>query len=166
MKSKNLVSLILFIFISLTIKAQYYSELKEIDLSTSENCKRAETKVIECCEYLFSVPCEENLMSLNAILFLIDWMGATPDYLFGHNMNFYKVIKSKELVAGRYYAAMVMTAIQENMDNNDDNFQLNAISKFLEYCENPGSKIKINKKLKKFIEAKKNNSLKEIITSA
>jgi hypothetical protein len=166
MKSKHLLSLILFIFISLTIQAQDYSKLKEIDLSTPEKCKEAETKVIESCEYLFSVPCEENIESLSIIIFLIDWMGATPDYTFGHNDNFYKVIKSKEVIAGRYYAAMAMIAIQENLGANDDTFQLKAITKFLEYCENPISKMKINKKLKKYIDAKNNNSLKEIITSA
>jgi len=166
MKSKHLLSLILFILITITAQAQYYNELKEIDLSTPENCKKAETKVIECCDYLFSVPCEENIKSLNAVVFLIEWMGATPDYSFGFNDNFYKVIKSKEIIAGRYYAAMAMVAIKENLGDNDDTFQIKAITKFLEYCENPSSKIKINKKLKKYIEAKNNNSLKEIITSA
>jgi hypothetical protein len=162
---KTLMTIIAVLAISLPLKihAQDFSELKSIKISDSLSCSLAQKKVLECSEYLFANPCVENLPNLNATTFIIKWMEATPVFTFSLDRKFYKAIKSDINLSGRYYASLAKTAIENNYTKNSIELQLRAISLLLEYCEKPKNYVKITKKLRKYIEAKNNNSLKELI---
>ena len=108
-------------------------------------------------------PCVENLTSLNAIGFIIDWMGATSNYNFTLEDKFYKVIEPDFNLTGRYYAALAKTAIENNHSKNSMDLQLKAITRCLEYCELTKNNVKITKKLQKYIDAKNASNLKELI---
>ncbi len=160
---KNYSILMLFLIIGSSISAQDFSELKNIDLSSPEKCRDAQTKVIESCNYLLSTSCEENLKGLNAHVFIIEWMIATSDFNFSLDDKLYKVIISDEILTSRYYAALAKIAIEEKLKG--DELQLKGMTLFLEYCENPSNKVKIKKKLKKYINAKNSNTLSTLIAS-
>ena len=160
---KFFIMIINLTFLTLNLSAQDYSELKEIKLSDSLSCVAAQGKVIECCDYLLANPCVENLKSLNAIPFIIDWMGATSNFSFSLEDNFYKVIKPDLYFTGRYYAALAKTAIENKYTVNSMELQLNAITLCLDYCELPSNKVKITKKLQKYIDAKNSEKLDELI---
>jgi len=162
---KRLKILIAFLTISLTmnLSAQDFSKLSEIKLTDSLSCIKAQAQVIECCDYLLTNPCLENLPSLNAMKFLIDWMGATPNYMFSLEENIYKVIKNDMYLSGRYYASLAKTALENDCSTNSLDLQFKAITLLLDYCEQPIYNVKITNKIQKYIDAKHNNTLKELI---
>jgi hypothetical protein len=163
MKEIKILIIGLFILLTLNLSGQDFSRLSNIKLTDSLSCSRAQVNVIECCDYLLKNPCIENLPSLNAMKFIIAWMGATPNYSFSLENNIYKVIKSDLNLVGRYYASLAKTAIENNYYKNSMELQLKAIALFLDYCEQSQNKVKISNKIQKYIEAKNNNSLKELI---
>ena len=162
---KTLKILIAGLAISLTmnLSAQDFSKLNEIKLTDSLSCSLAQKKVIECCDYLLANPCSENIPSLNVMKFLIDWMGATPNYSFSFEDNVYKALKSDMSLTGRYYASLTKTAIEDNYKANCLDLQMKAITVLLDYCEQPTNNVKITNKIQKYLDAKHNNTLKELI---
>ena len=160
---KNPIVAMLLLFAGYTVEAQNYSELKKISLKDSLECKAAETKVLECSNYLLSKSCEEDLKSINATQFLLEWMGATPDYSFGLDDDLYKSIQSDLMLASRYLASQCKIAIADRPKEYDINFQLKFVTLFLDYCEEPKNNVKLNSKIKKLIEAKREGKLKEAL---
>lgn len=163
MNSLRFYLLLLIICSPLSLVAQDYSTLKDIPLTDSKSCLDAQNKVIECCDYLLKNPCVDNLTDLNATSFLIKWMGATPDFTFSFESGFFASLKGDLNLTGRYVASMAKVAIENNFKQNTVDLQLKAITLVLEYSELPINKVKITKKLKKYIEAKNNGTLKDLI---
>jgi hypothetical protein len=163
MKKLKIIFGLLGIVVSTIISAQDFAELKQIPLTDSISCSVAQGKVIECSNFLLNSPCSENLASINAMQFLLGWMGATPTYQFSFEPDFYKAIKSDLYLSGRYFAALAKTAIEKNYYENDIARQFDAITLVLNYCEISKNNVKITKKLQKYIDAKNTNNLKDLI---
>lgn len=160
---KSVIQLTILI-LSGNLSAQDFSVLSEVRLDNSENCRKAQQKVIQCSNYLLSTPSnQEDLNSLYAIAFIIDWMGATPHYIFDLNQPFYEVIKSNHVVVGRYYATLASAAIENNIFEENVELQIRAITAFLEYCESSSNQVKITGELQKYIDAKNHKRLKKLI---
>jgi hypothetical protein len=163
MKSIRVLLVMLIICSPLSLVAQDYSTLKDIQLTDSKSCLDAQAKVLECCDYLLKSPCIDNVTDLQATRFLISWMGATPDFTFSFENGFFASLKGDLNLSGRYVASMAKVAIENNITQNTVDLQLKAILKVLEYSELPINKVKISKKLKKYIEARNNGTLKDLI---
>lgn len=160
---KNLI-LVLSIFVFMTsVKSQDYSNLTSVPLKDSIDCKKAESKILECSNYLLTNPCKEDLNSLKMIQFILKWMGQTPDYQFSFDDKLYKSIKSDLMLSGRYLACQSKVAINDMPKAYNKDFQYKYIKMFLEYCENPQNETKISSKIEKLIVAKNNNKLKEVL---
>lgn len=162
---KKVITLIILLNFTLAsnLFGQDFSKLKETNLSDSVSCINAQPKVIECCEYLLNTPCVENLQSLEASLFIVDWMGASSNFTFSLDNNIYSVFKSDNNLTARYYAALSKVALEKNYTTDCVELQLQAITELLNYCELPNNKVKITKKLQKYIDAKNSNHLRELI---
>lgn len=153
-----------FLFCSLMSMAQDFSELASVPLDNSENCKKAEPKVAECAQYLLSNPAVEDLPSLNAMKFIIGWMGKTPDYSFELGGDLLQEIVSDTNLMARYLASQSVVAINKGNIKNKQEFEMNYVTLFLDYCEQPKNNVKLTSKLKKYIKAKNENRLKEVLT--
>lgn len=162
----RLFILSLFVFVSLSLNAQDFSKLKQIPLTNEEECQSAEDKVIECSEYLFSIPCEENLTTLNITQFLLKWMGATPEYSFGFETNFNKAIKSDMALVARYLGAMCLYAIENGHKVADKELQLESIKIVLDYSGDEKNAVNVSKKLKKFMDANEAGTLVDLIVGS
>ena len=160
---KNLTLLFALLTTCLSIFSQDYSKLESITLKDSLQCKEAESKILECSDYLLSKPCVEDINSLNAIQFIIKWMGQTPDFMFSFDDILHKTIKSNMMLVGRYLACQSKVAIKERPKTFDSNFQFQYITMFLEYCEIPNNMVKISSKVKNLIDAKNTGTLMEEI---
>jgi len=160
---RKLVLLLVVIIYSGFGFAQDFSNLKSLTLKDSTDCKKAEYQVLECSNYLLTQPCVEDLNSLDATQFLLEWMGQTPNYKFSFEDELYKSVKSNLTLMGRYLACQATVAIKTQPKNYDKDFQYNYIKMFLEYCEKPQYGVKISSKIKKLIEAKNEDKLMEAI---
>lgn len=154
---------VLFSFSSFICMAQDFSQLKSIPLNNSEDCKNAQPKVVECANYLLSQPAIEDLNSLNAAKFIMSWMEKTPDYTFELGGDVFTSVASDTNLVSRYLAAQSLVAINTVTINDQQEFKYEYISTFLSYCEKPENKVKLNSRLKKFIKAKNEGQLKEMI---
>jgi hypothetical protein len=130
-------------------------------MDDSIQCKTAELKVLECSNFLLSKPLVEDLNSLNAVQFILKWMGQTPDYTFSFDDKLYTSIKSDMMLSGRYLASQSKVAIIDRPKDYDNEFQLKYITIFLEYCADPKNTVKPTSRIKKLIEAKQNGKLRE-----
>jgi hypothetical protein len=155
MKKTIFSFLLLTLILRIDILAQDYSALKDIPLNNREACKKAETKVLECCNYLLSTPCAEDMNNKNSIAFIIDWMWATPDYTFSKNNDIHKAVKSNDVLVGRYYAAVTKIAIEKKITDNSKVLIDESIRLFIDYCMNPKYKVEITDKLQSFININK-----------
>jgi hypothetical protein len=127
---KTTILIILISIACTNLFGQDYSQLRSIPLTNREDCKNAQAKVIECCNYLLIKPCVKDLNSLNSIVFIINWMGATPDFEFGTNDELFKAIKSNEVLTGRYYSAIAKIAIEKNIADNSKILEDESINLF------------------------------------
>jgi hypothetical protein len=160
---KKLVLLLAIVLYSGSGFSQDFTNLKSISLNDSIECKKAESQVLECSNYLLTHPCDEDFNSLYAIQFLLRWMGQTPDYSFSFGDKLYKIIKSDLILTGRYLACQATIALNTKPKNINKRYQYNYIKMFLEYSEKPIYGVKISSKLKKLIEAKNEDKLMEVI---
>lgn len=157
-------TLFLFIiFSSFICSAQDFSNLESIPLNNSEDCKKAQPKVIESANYLLTTPAYENLNGLNATSFILAWMEKTPDYTFDLGGDLFMSISSDTNLVSRYMAAQAMVAIETGSIVDKTKFKFDYTSKFLNYCEKPENKVKLNSKMKKYIKAKNENNLPELL---
>jgi len=163
MKTLRILFVTLIICFPLILDAQDYSTLKDIQLTDSKSCLDAQSKVVECCDYLLKNPCVDNMTDLEATRFIMAWMGATPNFSFSFENEFFGILKGDLNFTGRYLASMAKVAIENNFKTNSVDLQLKAITSVLEYSELPINKVKITKKLKKYIDAKNNGTLKDLI---
>lgn len=158
-----MIILIITCAISISLFSQNYSELKGVNLSDSISCGEAHDKVVECCDFVLNQPCVDDLSCSNAHVFIIDWEIKTLSYQFSLHNGLYKLIGKDANLVGRYYASLAKVAIEKNYTNDIPDLQYEAIKLFLEYCENPDSKVKVSKRLRKFVDAKNTNHLREFI---
>lgn len=160
---KKYISLLfcISIFSTVSVKSQDYKELKDVVLTDSISCLQAQTQVLECCNYLLSTPCKQELNSLYASDYVIQWMSKTPNYTFTLHEKFYKAIEGDLLLTSRYYAVLAKVALESTTTLTDDQLQFKAISDFITYCCNTKYKVIPSKKLQKYIDAKKGNTLKD-----
>lgn len=163
---KKTVSVLLTCFLVVgALNAQDHTKLKDIPLNNKEDCSSAQPTVLQCANALLSSECKENVESLNSIAFVMRWMEATPDYKFEINPAIFKAIGSNSVLAGRYLASLAKTALEKGITSEDE-FQIESISVFLDYCQKPEAAVKIPKKLQRLIEAKQNGKLADAISGS
>ncbi len=160
---KLLLTTIVSLCISIHVFSQDFTYIKDAVLTDSLSCFRAHNQVVECANYLLTNPCKQELNSLYASDFVIQWMTKTPNYSFSLHEKFYKTIESDVLLVSRYYATMAKLAIEKNTDVTSDEMQFEAIKEFLKYCSNSKNKVVVNKKLQKYLDAHKSNSLRDML---
>ena len=145
--------------------SQNFSKLKSIPLKDSIDCKNAEPKVLECCNYLLTTPCAEETKKLLGA-FIVKWMFETSDYEFAMDRLFVSVSKSggKDKTLGNMFAiSMAKTALTDKIDSSNEDFKKKFLTTFIEYCENPDFKVKQSSFIKKMIKAKNDNTLEDFI---
>jgi hypothetical protein len=160
----------LFIYVFLLLTGTTFSQemdlgyLTTIELEDSLDCKKAEPKALAAAEYVLSHPAKKDYNISCCSIFLIKWMEKTSDYTFTLGGGVGDAVLKDDDLFPVYLAAQVQTSIEDRIENGDDiDYQVKYTTLLLNYCENKENKVKINSKLKKFIEAKNNGTLKEML---
>lgn len=145
------------------LSAQDFSELKGKLLTDSVEYAEMKPTVMECSEFLLNSTVKNDENNLIAFDFLVEWMNNNPYYNFQTHKKFFKIISSDAALTARYFAAMCKTAIENNFEIEEEELQYQAIDKFVRYCMYKKYKVEVDKKLDKYIEAKKDGKLKEML---
>ncbi|MCQ2959161.1 MAG: hypothetical protein MJ198_03115 [Bacteroidales bacterium] len=145
------------------LSAQDFSDLKGKLLSDSVEYAEYQPKVIECSDFLLNSTLKTDENNLIAFDFLVEWMNNNPYYNFQTHKKFFKVISTNAPLTARYFAALCKTAIENNFSISEEELQYQAIDKFVRYCMYKKYHVEIDKKLEKYVEAKKDGKLQEIL---
>jgi hypothetical protein len=155
----------LLIFCSIGLSAQNLPDFDQIRLEQGSDYKPAEPAALQAANYILSTPIAKNdgnrMLSLR---FLLRWMTGTPDYTFSLGGNISKAVAGNEDLLGVYMAAMAKYALENKESAKDEKkVNLGAAKILLAYCEDSKNKVKLNKTLKKMIEANKEGNLESML---
>ena len=165
MKIKLFLASVAIVASSLVVYSQDYSSLKDIVLKDTSDYPKAEGKVLECASYLLSTPLDDNNINRKyAIQLIIRWMTGTPAYTFGIDQSITQISKSNASILLLYMACMSKYAL-ENKENSKDpkEMKYNSMLLLISYVEDSNHKVKIDGELKKLIQAKKQDKLKQYL---
>lgn len=145
------------------LSAQDFSELKGKLLTDSVEYAEMQPKVVECCEFLLNSSVKNDENNLIAFDFLVEWMNNNPYYNFQTHKKFFKIISGDAPLTARYFASLCKTAIENDFNIEEEELQYQAIDKFVRFCMYKKYHVEIDKKLEKYVEAKKDGKLKEML---
>jgi hypothetical protein len=137
--------------------SQNFKKLVNYEFKTEESYTDEMDKVLECANYLFENPNDENeLNRLIATQYIMNWMNGTPDYTFEIGDDAMSLTKGKQELLGLYLAAMTKVVLdnpEEELSNKEIHNQSQEI--LVKYCSDENNNIKPSKKIKKIIKSRK-----------
>lgn len=145
------------------LSAQDFTDLKGKMLKDSVEYAEVQPRVVECCDFLLNSSIKNDENNLIAYDFLVEWLNNNPYYRFQTHKKFYSVIYEDAPLTARYFAALCQIAIESDFTISEEELQYQAIDKCVRYCMNKKYKVEVSKKLQKYIDAKKDGKLKDIL---
>ncbi len=162
---KTLFSVLLF-FSVLSVFSQNASQYDNILLTTAHDYRKAEPQVILAADYVYSTPIDkDNIHRKNAISFIMKWMSGTSDYSFIPDRTVSRVTNNENELIGVYYACLAKYALNKGKAADREDVKINSYILLAIYCENPDNGYKIKGEIKKLIEARNQNKMKEYLDS-
>lgn len=139
----------------LALQAQDFSDLKEVDFKSPASCKHYEQKALECAEYILSTAqLPPDNRRVQALQFMIRWMGATPDYQFNLNDRVGRWLNNEEPLLGEYMAALTEYCLrQKDGEIDPDAMKAAALHRLAVYCNDPAHGIRPDRNIRKLISA-------------
>jgi hypothetical protein len=133
---------------------QNFSELANTEFKSVESYKPAESQVLMCANYLFSIPVNQaELNRLNSIKYIMKWMEGTPDYTFEIGEKAMELTNGNNDLLGLYMAAMSKVVIENTTGKLSSDEIYNRAEKIMvKYCAIAENKIKPSKKIKQLLK--------------
>jgi len=133
---KNLIVIFSLILLTTQLYGQDFSKLSLDDFKSADGCKKAESQVTECCNYLFGNPVnKEPETRLKVIQYVMKWMEATPDFMFDIDDTAMQLTEGNQDLLVLYLAAMAQSAIELGKDKlTKEALADKTVKKFLDYC--------------------------------
>lgn len=154
MKIKILFFSILFFAFGAACFSQDFSQLKNVPLKEKTDFKSAEKKVLECANYLISIPIDNHEEgTVEALKFVFNWMTGTPDYSFAMDDSVGQLLETNRDLLGVYLAYSAKIALENKGEKiKAEELSNKAIRLVLDYCKKTENKVPLNDKLKKMME--------------
>lgn len=145
--------IILTLFMCTSLFAQDFSTLEKYELKSDESYVKAEPKVLECANYLFSHPAKENeLNRLNAIQFIMRWMEGCA-HTFNLDTTVMDLVGDNDELLGLYMAGMSKVVVENGATKLSDAEVFDKTAALLvAYCKNDSNGVKPTKVLKKLMK--------------
>ena len=157
---------ILLMFAAVSSFSQNTSQYDNILLNTAADYRKAEPQVSLAADYVYSTPIDkENINRRNAIAFILKWMQGTSDYSFAVDESMRKITNDDRELIGVYAACITGYALRKGKGVDREELKLNSYRMLAQYCENPSNNYKPRGEMKKMIDAKNQNRLKEYLDS-
>lgn len=136
---------------SFTLSAQNYQEEGDYTFKDLNDYSAKEPKVLECANYLFSNPADENeLARLNCQRYIINWMQGTDKYTFSLGQDVLKLTKGNDDLLGLYMAAMTKVALESKGGKLSEDAMFEQSADMLTaYCMDDSNNIKPSREMKK-----------------
>jgi len=160
------ILLFLIALLSASIFSQNVSQYSNIPLTTAAEYRRAEPQVSLAADYVYSTPIDkDNIHRTEAITFITKWMGGTSDYSFTPDKTSSAVTGNDRDLLGIYYTCLAKYALAKGKTVDREELKYNSYLLLATYLENPNNNYKIRGEIRKLIDAKNQNKLKEYLDS-
>jgi hypothetical protein len=157
---------ILLLCISLSSYSQKTSLYDNIPLAKASDYRKAEPEVMLACDYVYTTPVDkENMNRNNAVTFIVKWMQGTSDYPFVMDKTVYTVTNNDNMVLSVYFACLSKYALEKGKGVDREDLKYNSFLLLANYFENPANNYKPRGEMKKLVDAKNQNKLKEFLDS-
>ena len=163
---KHLLFSILLFLTANNVFSQSLPKYDEIKLETKEDFNDAANNAsLQASNYLLSTPMDsKSIDRLKSLQFIIKWMSGTPDFSFTLDEQATKFAKNNDDLLGLYMAAMTKYVLENKTESKNQNkIKLNAVKLIIQYSKDTKNNVKINKELKKAIEADENGKLEDYL---
>ena len=163
---KHLLFSILLFLTANNVFSQSLPKYDEIKLETKEDFNdAANNAALQASNYLLSTPMDsKSIDRLKSLQFIIKWMSGTPDFSFTLDEQATKFAKNNDDLLGLYMAAMTKYVLENKTESKNQNkIKLNAVKLIIQYSKDTKNNVKINKELKKAIEADENGKLEDYL---
>jgi hypothetical protein len=135
----------------------------EIKFEHAEDYKVHEGEILQCSNYILSVPMND-FNRQDALNPLAKWMAGTPDYNFSINEKVTKLNNGNEFVMSVYMSAMAKYVLENNENaKNMEEVELQSFSGMLDYMADRDHKFRITKDIEKAIDAKRKGKLDQYL---
>ena len=144
--------------------SQDFNRLKLLQYTDDVDYRVFENDMLECADYILSVPVSGDSNRDIAVQALIRWMRGTPDYVFELNRPILAMAKEDHDILDIYMAAMTKSILEhKEIADDPEEVAYRAFTVFLNYCANPGNKVPITRRIQKAIDAKNKNRLRSYL---
>ncbi len=165
MKIKTIL-IALLLLAAVCTQAQGIKQYDNILLNSANDYRKAEPQVILASDYVYSTSIDKKDQNReNAISFIMKWMQGTADYSFVMDETMKQICGSDKDLLGVFVACTVKYALSKGKGVDRDELRFNTYLLLARYCENPANNFKPHGEIKKLIEAKNQNKLKEYLAS-
>jgi len=155
---------LIFLFFGLGVFSQNFSNYQNITLQTAADYRKVEPQVMLAYELVLSTPVDKkNTNRLDAISFIMRWMSGTSDYSFVMDETLFKITNNDKDILGVYFACLAKYALQHGKNVDRSDLRYNSYLMLAQYCEIPENNLKPRGEIKKMVEAKNQNQLKEYL---
>lgn len=161
----KVLGVVVMLFFSALSFGQTMPDFEMIRLENASDYKKAQPFAMQTAMYLLSTPVEKKNADnrQKSIEFLYKWMSGTPDHSFVQEEMFEKVGKDNKDILAIYIASMVKTWLEPGANKDAKLVKLKAINMLLDYCSHKDNNIKMNKQVKKLVEARQNGTLEQLL---
>lgn len=128
-----------------------------MDLDSDTGLRQAQPCVATAATYVLSKPLSfSDKKSLESKTLIVNWMEKTSDYTFVLNPMMLEIClekKNKDLLS------IYLSCLAKSVITSDQNYKEDAIRMFIDYVSDEKNGVKMTSKIKKLIEAKKEDKL-------
>jgi hypothetical protein len=148
---KQYLLIAVFLIGGFHLMAQDFSKLASVELKNSEQCKKAESQVTDCCSYILNNPVSANPENrLHALQFVLRWMEATPDFIFDVDESVVKMTGGDKDLLPIYLVGMAKVAVETGKEKiSKEIMKEGAIKLLLNYCNNSENGVKPSPEIKR-----------------
>lgn len=159
----RLVFFVLIIFTSVSLNAQDFSYLKDIDVNETNQYEEAEEAALECCCYLTGVRYDkkDNQRRL-ATEYISDWMSAVYAQSYSLEELFEESTEQSEV----YQVFFALNYIEYKDELSLSELQAEALKGVVSYCSNSSNKLKMTKALKEIQKMIETETLQDNIENS
>ncbi|NHN24948.1 hypothetical protein FIA58_004585 [Flavobacterium jejuense] len=149
---KSFLVVLLFSVVSVASFGQEITDLENYPLKSIDDYKKAEPKVVECVDYLFSTPVsKEDKNRLEANKFIILWMTGT-DYTFSVDTKATELTEGNDALFTMYMAGMAKVVLESETKLSDDVIHNKVRDMLVAYCKEESNNCKPTRKLRKWMK--------------
>lgn len=157
--------LFLALIISSGVIAQSFTVPTNYQFKTTADYEKYENQIVECCDWLLSTPMSQNKAKREkAMKFLGAYSIDNPKVIPYLNSKAFPFLKNGNL-SMVYIASWTRSCLSQNYVNNKEEFTLRATNDVLSYYTTNKKGIGKVKKITKFLDMKKSNTLETYVKS-